>query len=327
MPMVCVRFGAAVIVFAALCSSPPPAMAFGLHLGPLSLGLPLPGLRRHGPVARRSGPDTAESPSTGADRLDLLYPVLVWPVLYDDMLLGDTSYWPFGYESIFDQAFSKYAPKRAAELCPYRDTTAEIVMRISREIKPTAAQKPLLQNLAAALGQANGYLIKSCPSELPPQPVARLQLMDGQIDATIMALEIIRPPLQKFEQSLDDKQRARWVRRPTAGGDGAAFCQAKPKQANWPLPQLEQAVQPTDAQRKALATVADAFKRAADDLGPDCQALPPGTPSERLDAIENRLDATWRAVQTIEVALADFLKGLSDEQKARIDALEIASAR
>jgi hypothetical protein len=325
MPMVGARFGAAVIAFAALCASPPPARAFGLHFGPLSLGLPLPGLRRHGHVVRRSAPETAES--TATSRPDLLYPILVWPVLYDDMLLGDTSYWPFGYESIFDQAFSKYASRRAAELCPYRDTTAEIIVRISRDTTPTAAQKPLLQNLATALGQANGYLIKSCPSELPPQPVARLQLMEGQIDATIMALEIVRSPLQKFEQSLDDKQRARWNKHQAASGDGGVPCEAKSKPANWPLPELEQAVQPTDAQRKALTTVADAFKRAADDLGADCQALPPGTPSERLDAIENRLDATWRAVQTIEVALADFLKGLSDEQKARIDALEIASAR
>ena len=43
---------------------------------------------------------------------------------------------------------------------------------------------------------------------MPPLPVERLQLMHSQIDATIMALEIVRVPLQKFEQSLDDRQRA-----------------------------------------------------------------------------------------------------------------------
>jgi hypothetical protein len=32
--------------------------------------------------------------------------------------------------------------------------------------------------------------------------------MDSQIDAMTMALEIVRVPLQKFEQSLDDIQRA-----------------------------------------------------------------------------------------------------------------------
>ena len=36
----------------------------------------------------------------------------------------------------------------------------------------------LLQELGTALAQANGYLIKSCPAEIPPLPVERLQLMD-----------------------------------------------------------------------------------------------------------------------------------------------------
>jgi hypothetical protein len=274
----------------------------------------------------RTKPDTAELAQS--DRPTLLYPILVWSSLDDAIFMPRTSAsWPFSYENIFDQAFAKYPPEQSADLCPYRDTSADIVTPIERETEPSVAQKPLLEKLATALGQANGYLIKSCPKDIPLRAVGRLQLMEGQIDAMIMALEIIRPPLQKFEQSLDDKQRARWDGAgPASDGDTLA-CHSKAENANWPLPLLEQAVQPTDGQRNALASVEDAFKRAASGLAADCGGAVPQTASARLEITEDRLDATWRAVQTIEVALADFQKDLSDEQKARINALEIASTR
>ena len=43
----------------------------------------------------------------------------------------------------------------------------------------------------------------------------------------------------------------------------------------------------------------------------------PRMPSARLQAIEARLDITWVAVQTIQVAVAKFQKQLSDQQNAR----------
>ena len=271
----------------------------------------------------------APSEPVEGDRPTLLYPVLAWPSLDDAIFSPRTaSSWPFDYKDIFDQAFAKYPPQQADELCPYRDTSGEAAARIERDIEPNAAQKPLLEGLATALGQANGLLIKSCPSEIPLLPVARLQLMESQIDAMIMALEFIRPPLQKFEQSLDDKQRARFDGDAPAAGDAVLACSSnRADAANWPFSLLERAVQPTDAQRKALLEVEAAFGRAAAGLAADCRGAVPQTASGRLEAIENRLDATWRAVETIQVALTDFQKELSDEQKARINALEIASTR
>ena len=93
------------------------------------------------------------------------------------------------------------------------------------------------------------------------------------------------------------------------------------------LSQLEQAVQPTDAQRPALAAVADAFNRAAAALDANCSGVTQPTALGRLEAIETRLDATWRAVLTIQVALANFQTQLSEEQNTRFNALEIASTR
>jgi LTXXQ motif family protein len=96
---------------------------------------------------------------------------------------------------------------------------------------------------------------------------------------------------------------------------------------NGPLIQVEQAVRPTDEQRREATIVADAFNRAAIEFETSCRSAVPPTALARLDATVSRLDATWRAVQAIEVALANFQKDLSDEQSARFNALEIAVTR
>ena len=76
-----------------------------------------------------------------------------------------------------------------------------------------------------------------------------------------------------------------------------------------------------------MAKVEDAFNRAASDLDADCPGAVSPTALGRLEATEARLDATWRAVETIEVALADFQTGLSDQQNIRFNALQLASTR
>jgi hypothetical protein len=340
MPTVSTRIGAVAVIAAALCS-PQAALAFGIRLGPLHLYLPGPHYyhRYHGRVARsepaprmaRAEPGEAATPSAQEQSENgspsLLYPVLAWPALDDDIFWPRASApWAFGYDDIFSQAFAKYSPQRVAAFCPTRISVDDLVMRITRETAPTAAQKPLLQNLATALGQANGYLIKSCPGEIPPRPVARLQLMENQIDAMIMALDIVRPRLQAFEQSLDDKQRAR-LNGPalSAATSAVPACKLNANSVSGSLSQLERAVEPTDAQRPALAVVGDAFNRAAAALDADCSTATPPTALGRLEALETRLDATWRAVLTIQVALTNFQSELNDEQIGRFNALEVAA--
>jgi len=97
-----------------------------------------------------------------------------------------------------------------------------------------------------------------------------------------------------------------------------------PKQA---VAEVERAVQPTAEQKPALAQVEDAFGRAQSDLDADCPGVVSRTALARLEAAESRLDAAWRAVQTIQVALADFQKTLSDEQNAKFNSLQLASIR
>jgi hypothetical protein len=179
----------------------PQASGFGLRLGPFLFG----GRAHHHyhrHVARRPleapHPEATSTVDVAENRAPtLLYPVLAWRSFVVDIFRSTNhSSWPFSYQSIFDQAFAEYPAKRVADLCPRRLGDGEADVGIEREIAPTPAQQPLLQNLGTALAQANGYLIKSCPAAIPPLPVERLQLMHLQIDAMNMALEIVRVPLQ-----------------------------------------------------------------------------------------------------------------------------------
>ena len=324
MAMIGVRIAALGLALAVLCSSPQ-AGAFGLRLGQFLLGWRAHHHHRH--LVRRPT-EALHSEATPTDDSQnrapsLLYPILAWPSFADD-IFRPTNYslWPFSYQRIFDQAFAEYPAKRVADLCPRRIGKGDAALRIGREIALTPAQLALLQKLGTALAQANGYLIKSCLAEIPPLPVDRLQLMNSQIDAMTMALEIVRVPLQKFEQSLDDGQRARLSAR-VASEDVTPVCAKNPEPAYWPMPILKQALQTTAAQEAALNDLQSAFNRAASGLNAVCSDGMPRMPSARLQAIEARLDITWVAVQTIQVAVAKFQKQLSDQQRARFNALEL----
>jgi len=223
MRKIVVRVAVIALALAASCSAPP-AYAVGLRLGPLYLPLPFAprgqAYRHRSAAARNNAALHSEATASELAQTrapDLLYPILAWPSFANDIFQPrNPSSWPYSYESIFDQAFAKHLPERVADFCPHRISVGDAALRIGREIAPTAAQRPLLQQVETALAQANGYLIQSCPTEIPQHPIDRLRLMETQIDAMVMALEIVRPPLQKFEQSLTDKQRAAFAARSMA---------------------------------------------------------------------------------------------------------------
>ena len=190
-----------------------------------------------------------------------------------------------------------------------------------------------LQRLGGAIGAAADYLAKSCPTEIPQRPTARLQLMDSQIEVLTMAADIIHQPLQEFEQSLTDEQRARFsgeaAVKSTASGrrdkSSLRSCSASATTIDWWIGQIDKSVQPNDQQRSTLTDVQQAFGKAANDLEAHCPTSVPRSAVARLEAIESRLDATWRAILSIQVALQDFESKLSDEQKNRLQTMTFAS--
>jgi hypothetical protein len=89
----------------------------------------------------------------------------------------------------------------------------------------------------------------------------------------------------------------------------------------WPIESIARAVRPTPGQRALLdelkataAKAADAFKQSCDDT---YAMTPPG----RLQAMMNRISATLEAVRIVRPALENFYNSLTDEQKARFNAL------
>jgi LTXXQ motif family protein len=141
----------------------------------------------------------------------------------------------------------------------------------------------------------------------------------------------VRPALETFYQSLNDEQKARFnALGPDDNPDQQRrdLAQACGERAagigNLPIERIERAVQPTSAQRAAFKELQDATAAAVSVLKSDCPTYRALTPVGRLEAMEQRLDAMLRAVQTVQPALELFYGQLSNEQKERFNRLSPA---
>jgi hypothetical protein len=274
------------------------------------------------------------APQQRALSLALLYPARALPPIFQNVFWpAFSSPWPFGYDTIFTTAFAAAPADRNHDDCRQSVDANAIVERLRAEIGLTAEQMERLQRLGGAIAAAADYLAKSCPTEIPQQPTARLQLMDSQIEVLTMAVEIIHQPLQEFEQSLTDEQRAKFsdgaaVKSAAAArGDKTSLrsCGAFSTAIDWSIDQIDKSVQPNEQQRTALTDVQAAFGKAANDLEAHCPTSVPRSAVARLEVIESRLDSTWRAILSIQVALQDFESKLSDEQKNRLQTMTFAA--
>ena len=354
----------AIAALATVAISPSPSLAFGLRIGPFYLGIPYFGYRHrhHGANALRddaslktatAAPGAAASQPAAPQGLapqglapqglmsqglmsqglmsPLLYPVLALPAAYDEIFSPPSaSPWPFSYDAILQTAFAKTDQGP----CPQTNRQSAVVERIRAEIRPSGNQLQQMQKLGGALGFASDYLAKACPSDIPRDPAARLQLMEWQVEKLAEALDFVRPPLQELEQSLNATQRARFgVPLATAGtradraNNIAPACAAAPPKVDASIEQISLAVQPTDDQREAMNGLKQALRNAAGELEANCPLSLAGDRLARLEAIEARLDATWRALVSIQTALADFETKLNADQRVRFDATDFAAVQ
>src|SRR5215468_6259365 len=90
---------------------------------------------------------------------------------------------------------------------------------------------------------------------------------------------------------------------------------------DWPIARISDVVQPTEAQRPALDELRAASQKAMDLLKAGCPNDLPSTPTGRLAAMESRVKVMLQAVQTVRPPLERFVQLLSDEQKARLNAV------
>jgi hypothetical protein len=117
-----------------------------------------------------------------------------------------------------------------------------------------------LQRLGQAIDAGVDRLGKSCPAEIPHEPTARLQLMLRQIEALTTAIDLIREPLEDFEQSLTKEQQARLAAQAAPGGAASRrdvkteihSCGASSTAVDRSVEEIKKAVQPSEGQREAL---------------------------------------------------------------------------
>jgi hypothetical protein len=85
---------------------------------------------------------------------------------------------------------------------------------------------------------------------------------------------------------------------------------------------IEEVVKPTGPQQTALDQLNQVSAKAADELRASCPAQTGGeSPTARLDAMNNRLDAMVLAAKTLRPTLRTFYASLSDEQKAQFNSM------
>ena len=206
------------------------------------------------------------------------------------------------------------------------------IERIAQTVEPNDAQRAILDELKGATAQALDQVKAACPTALPSTPTGRIEAMRQRLEPMLAAVRTVRPVLEKFYDSLNDEQKARFNAlspdnpdQQQAQRDLTQVCGARASGiAGLPLERIERAVRPDDAQRSALNDLQNATAEASNLLSSDCPTYRALTPVGRLQAMEQRLDAMLHAVQTVQPALEKFYASLGDEQKERFNRLSPA---
>jgi hypothetical protein len=296
---------------------------------------------------------------------------LFWPYAYSDFIdytfypYAYDTFWPYAYDDFYDGMFGAYAlgyggtyasvgrpgygggaygggrgsanaPRSVeADLCSGQTAglTDWPIERIAQTVEPNDSQRAILDELKDATAKALDLLKAACPTALPSTPTGRIEAMRQRLDAMLQAVRTVRPVVEKFYQSLDDEQKARFNALGPEDNPDQQQVQRNLTQvcserasgiASLPLERIERAVRPDEAQRSALKELQDAMSEAVNLLSSDCPTYRALTPVGRLQGMEQRLDAMLRAVQTVQPALEKFYASLGDEQKERFNRLSPA---
>jgi hypothetical protein len=268
-------------------------------------------------------------PQLADDTFDYIF----WPSGKDDRL------WSHGYDDIVGGALRPDnrapAPRRrtaqaaagvvadaaggATSECAVQqggESGSSVAERIEQTIQPTDAQRAKLADLRTALQRGFEYFDHACPADRPQTPTARLDAMEDRVWAGRQALLVVRAPLDAFYASLTDEQKARL---------NGPLVQATPRGAGCRQSNVDLVaaltggrVRPAPTQRPALEGLQKTSTGLARLLATSCPSAMPGTPVERLDAADKRLNAMLYAVVTLRAPLDGFYASLTDEQKTQM---------
>lgn len=296
-----------------------------------------------------------------------------WPYAYSDIFqytfwphAYDPGYWAYAYDDFVDtvfwgtdspySAYARYPEPGAAitdfrtrerrsvssrvlrQLCedPDKGITAWPIASITRAVQPTPPQRALLDELKTAAANAADVFKESCADSYAMTPPGRLRAMMNRVSATLEAVRIVRPALERFYVSLNDEQQARFnalgpniaerSQQQETNAPSESCGDPKSSLTQLPIDRIEAVIRPAGNQKDALERLSEAMKHAVQELQAACPDEVPLTPVGRLEAMERRLEAMLQAARLVQPALDEFYAKLSSEQKARFNTLpQIAS--
>lgn len=163
-------------------------------------------------------------------------------------------------------------------------------------------------------------------------PPARLAAMMDRLQATLDAVRLVRPPLERFYESLSDEQKARFneigptfarnEQQMPAYRNAEAACNGNVSGlTSFPMSRIKDELAPNHEQSRELDQLARAMDDAVNILQQACPNYVAKTPVGRLANMQQRLEAMLKAATTIRKPLDRFYASLSDEQKADFNQL------
>ena len=289
-----------ITVLALFMSSPLPAAAYGIHLGPFYFHVPFVGHHHH---RHRLQMRAKEEPNKGSR--------------------GSAA----KTQQAEREARIETNTQALGSCTSLMPSVANLpIEQIRQTVHPTADQEAALDDLKSASSQASDIIKSACPSSVPLTPIGRLDAAEQRMDATIKALGFIRSALSKYYDSLSDEQKHRFntmddsTEHTRSAGDMAVICsQQAGSFIELPVQRIEQIVQPTAQQRRTFDDLKNATQNAADQLRSSCPSAVPLSPVARVDTVATRLRAIADAIKSIRPALENFYASLNDEQKARFN--------
>jgi hypothetical protein len=216
------------------------------------------------------------------------------------------------------------------------DVAGRMAGQIEQRVQLTAPQHASLEKLREALAEAIDKARPVCGSGAPTTPSARLQAVVDELWALRDAEALVRAPMADFYNSLNDDQKksligpmpARGRKRDraadavgTADNAGRICLQQANSATDAPMRKIEQTVAPTPEQRASLQALQEKSAGLAQYLMASCPQQPATTPVDRLDSAGERVNAMLYAAMSIAPELEAFYASLSDEQKAKLNAL------
>jgi len=157
--------------------------------------------------------------------------------------------------------------------------------------------------------------------------------MQDRLWALRVTVTNLRAPLQTFHDALTSDQKAKLdAQQPTEreskkrapAGAAARLCYAQAQRApQWPADQIARAVRPNKDQQESLGALSETSSKMSLMAMGSCPQKGPATPLERLDVTLDWLDTMLFATATVMIAVDDFYRSLSDEQKSKLDTLSL----